>query len=150
VAFRNFYMDHVSERDSAVIVDALTRSDALMRIAQLRVLGGAAARVPNDATAYAHRDAAIMVNVVNFYTTPEDRIVRDRWAADLAGELRHGEATYANFLGDEGEARVRAAYPGATWGRLAAIKHRYDPDNLFRINHNIPPEGGMDARQAAE
>jgi len=46
---------------------------------------------------------------------------------------------YVNFLGDEGVARIREAYPGATWDRLAAIKGRYDPTNLFRLNQNIPP-----------
>ena len=46
---------------------------------------------------------------------------------------------YVNFLGDEGEARVREAYPGATWERLTAVKRRYDPTNLFRLNQNIPP-----------
>jgi len=46
-----------------------------------------------------------------------------------------------NFLGDEGAARVRDAYPGSTWDRLAAIKARYDPTNLFRLNQNIPPAG---------
>jgi FAD/FMN-containing dehydrogenase len=46
---------------------------------------------------------------------------------------------YVNFLGDEGEARVRAAYPGATWRRLVAIKERYDPTNLFRNNQNVAP-----------
>jgi len=61
------------------------------------------------------------------------------WVADLAGELRGDDAGYAGFLGDESEARVRAAYPGATWERLAAIKADYDPDNLFRHNQNIPP-----------
>ena len=50
-------------------------------------------------------------------------------------------AGYVNFLGDEGAARVRAAYPGATWERLTAIKHRYDPDNLFRLNQNIHTGG---------
>jgi FAD/FMN-containing dehydrogenase len=49
------------------------------------------------------------------------------------------DGAYVGFVGDEGEARVRAAYPGATWDRLAAIKARYDPTNLFRRNHNIPP-----------
>lgn len=44
-----------------------------------------------------------------------------------------------NFLADEGEERVRAAYPESTWNRLAAIKGRYDPTNLFRLNQNIPP-----------
>ena len=61
----------------------------------------------------------------------------------LARRLRSGEpGVYVGFLGDEGDARVREAYPGATWDRLAAIKARYDPDNLFRLNQNIPPSGG--------
>ena len=46
---------------------------------------------------------------------------------------------YVNFLDDEGEKRIRAAYPGDTWARLAAVKGRYDPGNLFRLNQNIPP-----------
>jgi len=151
VAFRNFYMDRFTAADAATIVGRLESSDAPMRIAQIRVLGGAAARVPNDATAYAHRDAPIMTSVVAFYTSPEDRSVRDRWAADFAAELRpRTGAAYVNFTGDEGEARVRDAYPGATWDRLAAIKRRYDPGNLFRLNQNIPPAPDADARQAAE
>ncbi len=46
---------------------------------------------------------------------------------------------YVNFVDDEGEERVRAAYPGVTWDRLVAVKSRYDPDNVFRLNQNIPP-----------
>jgi FAD/FMN-containing dehydrogenase len=46
---------------------------------------------------------------------------------------------YVGFLGEEGPERVRAAYPGATWDRLARIKAEYDPTNLFRLNQNIPP-----------
>jgi FAD/FMN-containing dehydrogenase len=49
---------------------------------------------------------------------------------------------YVNFVGDEGEERVRAAYPGATWEQLAAVNRRYDPDNLFRLNQNIAPATG--------
>jgi FAD/FMN-containing dehydrogenase len=49
----------------------------------------------------------------------------------------HG--AYVNFLGDEGESSVRAAYPGATWERLKEVKRRYDPTNLFRLNQNISP-----------
>lgn len=150
VALRSFFMDSFSAEHGKTIVDALMASNALMRIAQIRVLGGVAARVPNDATAYAHRDAAIMANVVNFYTSAEDRLVRDRWAADLAAALRTGDRAYVNFLGDEGEDGVRAAYPGATFDRLGAIKRRYDPDNLFRVNHNIPPSPDAGVRQAAE
>ena len=62
--------------------------------------------------------------------------------AELAGDLRQGDdGVYVNFLGDEGPARLRAAYPGATWERLREVKARYDPTNLFRGNHNIPPAG---------
>ena len=62
------------------------------------------------------------------------------WVTDFAAALRQSDGgAYVNFLGDEGEARIRAAYPGSTWDRLAAIKGRYDPTNLFRLNQNIPP-----------
>ncbi len=151
VAFRTVYMDRFTGADAATIVGRLESSDAPMRIAQIRVLGGAAARVPNEGTAYAHRDAPIMMSVVAFSTSPEDRLVRDRWAADFVAALhpRPG-AAYVNFMGNEREARVRDAYPGATWDRLAAIKRRYDPGNLFRLNQNIPPATGEEARQAAE
>ena len=54
--------------------------------------------------------------------------------------MRQGDdSAYVNFLADEGADRVRAAYPGATWERLAEIKRRYDPSNVFRLNQNIPP-----------
>jgi hypothetical protein len=107
---------------------------------QLRVLGGAVARVPEAATAYAHRQRRIMANVAAFYTGPEDRPVREAWVAALAKALRQGEpGAYVNFLGDEGTARVREAYPAANWERLVAVKRRYDPTNLFRLNQNIVP-----------
>jgi len=95
--------------------------------------------VPVEATAFAHRERRIMANVAAFYAGPEDRIVREAWAEDFAAALRQDEAgAYVGFMGDEGEARVREAYPGATWDRLVAIKRRYDPTNLFRLNQNIP------------
>jgi FAD/FMN-containing dehydrogenase len=66
--------------------------------------------------------------------------VRQAWVAEFAGALDQGDAgAYVNFLGDEGEARVRDAYPGSTWERLTAVKARYDPTNLFRLNQNIRP-----------
>jgi FAD/FMN-containing dehydrogenase len=67
-------------------------------------------------------------------------VVRQSWVDDLAAALRQRDnGAYVNFLVDEGEARVREAYPATTWDRLAAIKARYDPTNLFRLNQNIPP-----------
>jgi hypothetical protein len=137
---RTLFVDTIERSAAETIVERIEASDASLRVAQLRVLGGAASRVPVEATAYAHRRSRILVNVAAFYDGPDDRLVRDGWVTDVAAALRQGDAgAYVNFLGDEGEARIRAAYPGPTWDRLAAIKGRYDPANLFRGNQNIPP-----------
>jgi FAD/FMN-containing dehydrogenase len=136
----NLFMDHIGPAEAETILDHLGRSDASMRVAQLRVLGGAIAGVPADATAYAHRSLPIMVNLAAFYEGEDDRRRRQAWLDDFVAALDQGIANkYVNFVGDEGEAGVRAAYPGATWDRLADIKRRYDPTNLFRRNQNVPP-----------
>jgi hypothetical protein len=103
-------------------------------------LGGAVSRISADATAYAHRSKRILVNVAAFYTTPEDRVVRAQWVADFARVVQpNDQGAYVGFLGDEGEARVRSAYPPATFDRLSRVKATYDPANLFRLNQNIRP-----------
>jgi FAD/FMN-containing dehydrogenase len=135
---RTIFVDTVDRQVAETIVGYLQASDATMRVAQLRVLGGAMARVPAEATAFAHRASRIMVNVAAFYDGPADRAVREGWVEAFAAALQQGDTgAYVGFLGDEGQARVRQAYPGSTWSRLAAIKRRYDPTNLFRLNQNI-------------
>jgi len=136
---RTMFVDKI-ERDMAeTIVETIEASDAPVRVAQIRVLGGAMARVPAEATAFAHRKSRIMVNVAAFYDGP-DKAEREAWVTDFAESLRQDDAgAYVNFLGEEDEARVRQAYPGSTWDRLRAVKRRYDPGNLFRLNQNIPP-----------
>ena len=120
------------------IVGYLQASDATVRVAQLRVLGGAMARVPADATAFAHRASPIMVNVAAFYDGPADRGVRQRWVAEFASALQQRDTgAYVGFLGEEGPQRVRQAYPGSAWERLTAIKGRYDPANLLHRNQTI-------------
>jgi FAD/FMN-containing dehydrogenase len=135
------FVNRIDRGVAETVVDYLQASDALIRVAQLRVLGGAMARVPVEETAFAHRQSRIMVNLAAFYSGPEDQAVRLAWVEDFAAALHQGDTgAYVNFLGDEGEARVRAAYPGSTWDRLRTIKTRYDPTNLFRLNQNIPPK----------
>jgi FAD/FMN-containing dehydrogenase len=137
---RTMFVDRIDRAVADTIVSTLEASDAAMRVAQLRVLGGAMARMPADATAFAHRDSRIMVNLAALYEGPEDRALREAWVTGFEATLRQDDAgAYVNFLVDEGPERVRAAYPDQTWDRLAAIKARYDPTNLFRRNHNIPP-----------
>jgi FAD/FMN-containing dehydrogenase len=62
--------------------------------------------------------------------------------ADSLGKDEAGG--YVGFLGEEDEGTIRAAYSGPTWDRLRELKRRYDPDNLFRLNHNIPPADPSD------
>jgi FAD/FMN-containing dehydrogenase len=137
---RTMFVDAIDHDVAETIYEYLRASDASMRVAQLRVLGGAMARVPVEATAFALRRSRIMVNVAAFYEGPEDRPLREAWVSDFAAALDQGDSgAYVGFLADEGEERVRAAYPRSTWDRLAAIKAKYDPTNLFRLNQNIPP-----------
>ncbi len=135
---RTMFTSTVDLDTAARIVDQLVASDAPLRAVQIRALGGAVARVPADATAYAHRTSRLMVNVAAFYDGADDRPAKEAWVSGLAGALHQGDGgAYVNFLGDEGADRVRAAYPGATWNRLMAAKAAYDPDNLFRLNQNV-------------
>jgi FAD/FMN-containing dehydrogenase len=69
-----------------------------------------------------------------------EKATHDAWAAELAGTLTGGApgGGYVGFLGDEPAETIRASY-GGNWDRLRDLKRRYDPNNLFRLNHNIPP-----------
>jgi hypothetical protein len=137
---RTMFVDTVDRFVADTVMRHLEASDAPVRVAQLRVLGGAMARVPAEATAFAHRDSRIMVNLAAFYDGPADRAVRQAWVDDFAAALHQDDrGVYVNFLADEGPDQVRNAYPGPTWDRLVEVKRRYDPGNLFRRNQNIPP-----------
>jgi FAD/FMN-containing dehydrogenase len=137
---RNMFIDSVDKSTADTIVERIQASNAFMAVTQLRVLGGAMARVPADATAFAHRDRRIMANVAALYEKPEELAEHEAWVDEFMPTLRgDGTGAYVNFIADEGEARVREAYPGSTWDRLVAVKGRYDPTNLFHMNQNIPP-----------
>lgn len=144
-AARTLFVDTVDDGVGDQILERLRSSTAQMPAAQLRVLGGAMAQVPADATAFGHRTSRIMVNVAAVYALPDEAPTHDAWVDDFAAELRQtDQGAYVNFLADEGEQRVRDAYPGRTWSRLADIKRRYDPSNLFRLNQNISPAEARD------
>jgi FAD/FMN-containing dehydrogenase len=137
---RTFFSDALHEDGARELLDRLQVSTAQLPAVQIRVLGGAVRRVPSEATAYAHRQRRLMLNVAAVYASPEEDLVHQAWVEDTAAALRSGEdGAYANFLGDEGTERVRAAYPGSTWDRLAEIKRRYDPENVFHLNQNVAP-----------
>ena len=107
------------------------------RAPRVRWRGGARSA---DATAFAHRDKAFYIAADSSWEedpSPERHIA---WAEAFGKAVApYTDGVYAGFMDDEGDARVRAAYPAATYTRLAAIKRRYDPDNILRLNPNIQP-----------
>jgi FAD/FMN-containing dehydrogenase len=138
----NVFVDGFDAEAAEAILEHLKTSTAPMAAAQLRVLGGAVANVPGHATAFGHRGAKTMVNIAAMYERPEEGPEHEAWARSLAGAVADDDAgAYVGFLGDEGDQGVRRAYPAATLERLAEAKRRYDPDNLFRLNVNVPPNG---------
>ncbi|CRK59427.1 FAD linked oxidase-like protein [Alloactinosynnema sp. L-07] len=139
-ASRNLFVDDVDLDDAALMLDRITSSTADMAAVQIRVLGGAMTKVADDATAFAHRDRNIMVNLAAMYSNPDDAAVHTAWVQDLTVALQKGvPGVYVNFLADDSEARIHEAYPEQTWARLRAVKRTYDPTNVFRVNNNIPP-----------
>ena len=116
-AHRTMFLDAVDvDVDAAgALLAALRDSDSPMPLVQLRVLGGAMARVPADATAFAHRTAPILANVAALYEHPDELPSRAAWVDGLTSALWPRQGAAVGFLGDEGRSGVRQAYPGRTW-----------------------------------
>jgi FAD/FMN-containing dehydrogenase len=138
---RSGFAYELSDTTLQTIVERAERMPVPSGIIQLRGLGGAMARVPADATAFAHRDKPYLVTLVGAASDPSDFDRQRVWTEELWDVVRpttHG--VYMNFLEDEGAARIREAYAPATFERLVAVKRRYDPTNVFHLNQNIRPD----------
>jgi FAD/FMN-containing dehydrogenase len=103
--------------------------------------GGAVSRVPEDATAAGHRDAAYMAHPLAAWQDPADTERHIDWVGRFSEAMRHFTTggVYLNFEPDEGEERVRAGYGAEKYARLVELKDKWDPENLFRVNQNIKP-----------
>ena len=140
VTLRSRFTSAFGLTEAADMLARLEACDAPMKLGQFRVLGGALGRVPANATAFAHRASPVMVTYIAMHGGGDDAARQEAWATAAIDALAGGnDGVYVNFLYGDGIERRRAAYPGATWDRLRAVKRRYDPENLFRLNHNVPP-----------
>jgi FAD/FMN-containing dehydrogenase len=138
-AQRRYWKGHYLRELPEEAITALLEHDPAMG-ASLQAYGGAIAEVPADATAFSHRDTAFeYVGAARWTDAAEDadRISSARSCAARLAPFSSG--TYVNTLGDDGTEGVRLAYPPDTLTRLTALKDRYDPDNVFHLNQNIPP-----------
>jgi len=139
---RSLFLDTLDDDTIDEILDRMSEPSSPLAMTQIRILGGAMARVPGDATAFAHRDAKVMVVLITPFEDAAEAPIHAAWTHEYFEALRpRATGVYSNFLEAEGEDRIREAYPAATYRRLAEIKRRYDPTNLFRLNQNIAPAG---------
>jgi FAD/FMN-containing dehydrogenase len=137
---RSAFLRTLDDAAITTIVEHARRGTQAYPRVQIRVLGGAMARVPEAATAFAHRDKLFMVNIM--HSAPEaDGFAHQRpWLEAFWRAMQpRADGGYVGFMMDEGAERVRAAY-GANYPRLVEIKNRYDPDNIFQVNQNIAPQ----------
>ena len=138
--------DYVNELSDEAIELHLKHGEALpsmLSTMHLYPINGAAARVSNEATAWGYRDATWAMVIAGIDPDPANKDIITNWARDYWQDLHPFSAggSYINFMMEEGEDRVKATY-GSNYPRLAAVKARYDPDNLFRVNQNISPKAG--------
>ena len=140
ISSRAVFLDGLDDATIDVIERRLTEPDAPYALVQLRVLGGAMARIPGDETAFGWRDHPVLLWLIAPYEELGRAAAIEAWTAASHAELAApGSATYANFMGAEDTDAVPGAYPARTYARLRELKRRYDPENVFRANHNIPP-----------
>ncbi|SEP30322.1 FAD-binding oxidoreductase [Trujillonella endophytica] len=103
--------------------------------------GGAVARVPEDATPLAHRSARWVTHPFATWEDPADTDANVDWVRSFRQDIARytNGGTYLNFIGDEGQGRIRAAFGESNYARLREVKRRFDPENVFRGNQNISP-----------
>lgn len=136
---KSIQFDTLTDAALDTIVEGAKNATSPFTQVHLHHLGGAVARVADDSTSYPHRGAAFTMNVIPAWPDRESTAGHVAWARtlfDAAAKHANG-GVYVNFLGDEGQDRVRAAYGEKKFARLVEIKRRYDPTNVFRFNQNI-------------
>ena len=124
-----------------VIVEQAVAITSPLSAIPIFTLGGAVARVDDDATAFAGRSAAHDINFVASWLPDDPEPERHKaWAREAWEAMRpFADGVYVNFMSDERAAHVQVAYGDRKYARLAALKSKYDPSNVFRFNQNIAP-----------
>jgi len=138
---RCLHLDEVSDGFIDTLLDNLDPFPGAFTAVYLGAQGGAVSRVAADATAYPHRGNSDALHIFPGWTDPAEDAAVMAWARDLYGKLRPFAegGVYVNMLAEDEGDRLPQAYK-ENLGRLAALKKKWDPHNLFRMNHNIPPE----------
>jgi FAD/FMN-containing dehydrogenase len=141
VYWRSHFLAHLNDDAIDALLGRFTAVTSPLSVVIIEQVGGAVSRVGRDATAFDHRDSLYNVAIVARWEDPATADAHIAWARDLWEATRpFASGVYVNYLGVGDSAdRVRDAYHAAKYERLAALKAKYDPTNLFRLNQNIPP-----------
>ena len=144
--WKSHYMEPLSNAAIDIIIEQAWRFQSPRSYTLLAHMGGAVKRVPEEATAFAGRDSTHAININGVWTAEDAGRANDTvWVRDFFDAVMPyttGRA-YINFLGNEGQERVRAAYGEAKYALLARLKARFDPGNVFRMNQNILPSASL-------
>ncbi len=142
--WKSNFLTELSDGAIDTVVEFYERVPSPMTVIVLEHNGdGAMSRVAEDETAFGYRNWPYNFLVTSIWSDPADTEANIQWTRELWDAMQPflADAVYVNYLGDEGEDRVRKAYPPAKYERLVALKTKYDPTNLFRMNQNIKPAG---------
>jgi FAD/FMN-containing dehydrogenase len=140
--YKSNFLSGLGDEAIAAMLACSTRLPSPLSRILVEHHGGAMARVGKEETAYRYRDGKYNAVVITGWTDAADDAINIEWARATLRALEpfSSEGVYVNYLdGDEGSGRVEAAYGAANYRRLVALKNVYDPDNFFRLNHNIMP-----------
>jgi FAD/FMN-containing dehydrogenase len=143
-AGKSAFLNGLSDGAIAAIVDAYSKVTSPLAVVLIEHYGGAMARVPSAATAFAHRGETLNLIIDAGWAAPDEAIGQLTWLANTMQAMGPyaGRAVYVNFLDEDDGDRVIDAYGGEAFSKLATIKAAYDPENLFRMNQNIMPARG--------
>jgi hypothetical protein len=138
--WKSSYIKDLTDEAIEVLLDFAATTPSPFTGIGLQQMTGVASRVDPRATAFAHRDRQYDFLILSQWEDPADSGRNIDWTRDFFEAMRPHlkEAVYVNNLGAQEQDRVRAAY-GINYDRLAAVKARYDPENVFHLNHNVPP-----------
>ena len=139
--WKSTFLRELSDDAIAVLVEHANRATSPLTGVTIEFYGGAASRVGVSESAFAQRQARYDLVIVAQWVDPGESQRHIGWARGLADSMRpfSSGAYFLNFLGEEGEDTIKAAY-GPNYDRLMAVKKKYDPKNFFRLNQNIKPE----------
>lgn len=140
VYWRSEFLDTLNDEVIDRLIAQFDQVSSPLSALILEQFGGAVRRIPQEDTAFVHRDADYNLAIISRWEQPGESEKHVAWARAVHDEVRpYSTGVYVNYLGEEGNDRIKAAYGEEVYQRLVALKNRYDPNNLFRLNQNIQP-----------